>query len=1541
AYFEQRNLRELDRVAAELNATSESLAQAAALHFVPQQLHFALSPQLECLIATTELTGARQRPITITYAFTDPDGSNRIASWYAAEAARLPAAPAAVAPAATAPAGVTPSAAPPVAESRELPANICGYRRPLGQSAGERTTIEGGALQVERPVRLSSLLVPMTPRRTPDNLDNCYEGPNRPGEGAAPTDPRSFIRRCYELAAREDLRDLTYSRRDPSEVESALAQSLDAAFRSNSVWIKVSTPMEALDFDAALEKFDAVQVIGQDPAAPDRPVLLYQAGRVPAAIEDDELVATNPFGGVLGAGDPNRQTGQPPPAGQPRREEPRSFLIESQVERSDDLVLFQRTVPRLAGLSCSPCRIVGIVKRGNFDRTVRRIDGVHATMFLIGVLTLIGLIPLLQLKLRRRLDAMGRPGQYLLWFSLTLLSASAAVSTLAIWSSAASRSAGGQYAEAAITDIDAAFATEMTDTIEVIRNVVGGLEGAGTVFPAPTTLPTPDAAQSTQPVPGLETLQQAWQNGSNAAIIETISHFRDDGLVDRESARLATSRLPAYGTSIAGRAYFQRARNCEYDLLPRPDAPAQEFVLDRVFARPDGAPRVVWLLPTKQTCRFLVERNEPVPVTPVLSRTDFFHDPTRQAFILASGSLRTFLRTELAPGFDFAVIDPRRGGGEANVLFHSRRGAELVERFQNEIDNPDEFAAMVRELRTARPGPADREAAPGTAARGPALRLDTNYRGQPARLTAARLHPNMDWILVIIEDRNDAGYAIWRAATFGYGMWFIAVLLVGGAMLISHWSGARSFDRRPGLWLWPRNRLTSFTPPLIERHVRIRAWLDKGAWARDRHILYTLLAGIIGIPSAEGASRVLLAFGIGLTVLASRAHFRGLTAVNDRAARRRDRRSIAWAGFFLVIAVVLFVPGMIDEYRFGGFGGESRFWPVALVAVRVLLFAGTVAILARVLQEAWPHSAPDADGATAEAATLAAAEPPATARPRVLRWDVGWMAALMILGGMTAAAAFLDSHDYDHRLAAEREDHLKGELEPRRRQAVNAIINARVAPLPRTVVAQIVDTPLSPMTRLGLTGTTSGCLTLSCLSIRYLGLREQAQEYSDFAPYQMRDPGTTNVARIGGLLILVLLPSLALLAAFVVFRQQYFRSPPRLSPGKDPEFDPPLSLTREQFIAEALVPASQGKPPQLPFAAPGGSLHLILGAGLDLRDDPTATRGQRLGDLKGIHWVDLLNPSDGIPSTAKAVVIGNLDLALQVPDELAIARTYRTLRDIAGSAGARPSNGRHIFLLAEIDPLDRISLLWQRHSQLGANRLVEGWRWAELIQDFTMFPLRPGAPVAVDDDEPRLLRTIKEELGVLDTSFARELRDQLLARMGPVVRAAQAAEEEAAQAADETAETSKAAPADKAKVRRDDEDRIMSFITEQMSDHYHKLWAGSSDEERVILYRVASDCHLKMHDFLGLRSLLARGLLIRVPEYRLINRSFARYVMRVGAPSEIRRSAEQLEGVDRIWPLIRYPLAAIAASAVLLLQFVAPSSGGAAVGALPALLALV
>ena len=108
-----------------------------------------------------------------------------------------------------------------------------------------------------------------------------------------------------------------------------------------------------------------------------------------------------------------------------------------------------------------------------------------------------------------------------------------------------------------------------------------------------------------------------------------------------------------------------------------------------------------------------------------------------------------------------------------------------------------------------------------------------------------------------------------------------------------------------------------------------------------------------------------------------------------------------------------------------------------------------------------------------------------------------------------------------------------------------------------------------------------------------------------------------------------------------------------------------------------------------------------------------------------------------------------------------------------------------------------------------------------------------------------------------------------------------------------------------------------------------------------MLYHIAWKRHLKMGESRALRSLLTRGLVVRAPEYRLLNRSFARYIRRVERPSLIRARAARTRGTDQVWPLIRYPLAILIAALLIVLQVVSPNNTTGAIGLLPAIGAIV
>lgn len=913
--------------------------------------------------------------------------------------------------------------------------------------------------------------------------------------------------------------------------------------------------------------------------------------------------------------------------------------------------------------------------------------------------------------------------------------------------------------------------------------------------------------------------------------------------------------------------------------------------------------------------------------------------------------MRTFLRIELQPSFSYAVVDPNRAAGQANVLFHSNEDAELVERLQNEIDDPDAFDRLVaqalaqsealrRREEAAAPaaGPGGESAA--RAPEAPVFRMDTNYRARPARLTIAALDPHTDWMLVIIEDRNDAGFAIWRASTFGYAIWLTGALLIGLAVIVARMRGSKGMDRRPGMSLWPRRRLADFTPPRLAQEAQRREDLASAAIMRDRHLACVFLGALCGLPAAEGAGRILFAFAVCTVTLASRTYFDGETASDRAAARKWAWRSI-WLGFgLLVLAAVTCLLAMARDYEFRGLVTPRLGWVDLVIKLRFLFYVLGTFLLWRCLMASLAFLRGKREDP--------AAAPPGRlrgwARAHLFCWkskaprrDLGWLLALTLLGAAPAAAGFLDSYDQDSFLLVERGETYRANAEAQRQRAFEAIrLSMRISadglerkrealrpgaaapqatqegPKPASG-AQDAARQTPPARASDRQPGMDQCYSLSCFAIYYLGLHEQALEYSDFVPVTLGDAfrPSQGIAKLILMPILIGFPAALYLLCVLFFRSQYFRPSPSLPLGKDPEFDPPLSFTRSEFIERALRPAASGRDPGLPFS-PAGYGHVILGIGLDLKRDRAAD-GVRLEDDPGIAWLDLIHAEPAVAS-GNAVVIGNLDLALRMGGETA-ETAYQTIRTLIETRGKR-----QLFLLADIDPLDRIATLWDptRDSSDPAQSETCGpaaWRWAQLIEDFTVFPIRPTPETAAPPVQTRILQLIHEELSVLETSFARELQEQLRDRVGQAVGKKTVYD---------------AAP-----------ERILSFIAEQMGDYYNRLWASSSDEERVMLYRLACDCHLKMNDSRAQRSLLTRGLIVRTPEYRLMNRSFAIYVCRLGATAAIRESAQRVGGLDSVWPVIRYPLAAIAVSGVVLLQFIAPSAASGAIGTLPALLALV
>jgi hypothetical protein len=1487
AYLEQRNLRELDRVAANISSTSQTLGSVASLYFNPAQLHFALTPATECLMASARIQRTANMSIDIRYYFVDvapptatplgdeKGGGGGIAGGGGEGGAKEPSAKDSTSP-------------PALAAQAAGGGALCPFEARLQSVAGgEALTIDDRQIRVNQWLPLRDLIRPML------------------GDAGAGPDPATLAR---EVLAREADRRIERGGFGPgaSDADPAIVRrSLETAFRRNAVRTEVSVSNAALDLDTSLETFDAIQIFGEKKKADgsSAPALLFQAGQLPPAIKASEEGAGASFLETLlktGGQDEATET-KGAKKGQrayQKPEESGSLLMGSTVYPAGDLMIFEKKYASLGGFGCSvaePCRIIGIITDRRFGNSVRKFEGMQSTFFLIAVLALVALLPLIHLSLRKRLDAIGRRAQFVMWFSMTLLAASAMIASLTIWAAAISRSESAGYAGKEAERIRSAFATELDSSLRLITEMSAALGTSTAVYPAPAIV-----RWSTGIPPGAR----------DAAILDTAGFFRGDGYSARDMKRFADLAMPPFGTNIADRPYFLRAQGGGFDVTRlrsgRPcygKAEGLKFVIDRVVARPDGVAKTVFLMPPQRGC---VRMPRPA------GRSYDATDPAASQWLLATGYLRTFIAANLHPGFGYAVIDVGRPEGEPDILFSDRKSAELSEEFERDLDDRESFRIITEQLRL------DPKA--------PARRLTTHYRGDPVRLTLTRLHDDVDWILVVIESRNDSGYAVWRAATFGFVTWLAALALVFGINIVARLRNREALDKRPGLWLWPVEIITDFTPPRFAFEDEKRGQLADAANRRDGHMLRLLVAGALGVLAAEGASRTMLALAIVMAAFAARAYFRGLTATDKAAACRLDRAFVRLATLLILLSALLFAAAWLAP------GPNDR---LSSQPLRALLYAGSLLFLIRPLADArraarekgrrawltprWLGSAfAGLDKLINKAESLVTrpfrrpGAPRKRSRPNPVR--MGWMLVLLAIGTLPAAAGFLDSIDNDAALVAEREADRAAFAQERRREAVDSIGVGRQRALAPSAQARLEQGVL-PGEQSAEPGTAAGGrsfwdVRVADLSMRAVDLHQTALAFSDFRRFHMRDGFLAALrhpdALVAGL-ILMALPFILLFGALSYFRRQYFTAPPRTPVITSDEFGPPLTCARRDFLGKVLVPAASGKAGKIPFDDSPSHRHLVLGIDLDIREE------QELASVRErIAWVNMLDlvaggePPRALPKGVNAVVIGNLDIALQLPEGDQIKRVFKAMQGLVDSARLHANPKRHIFILSDVEPLDRIALLRCRNDEevLGT---IEDWRWAALLQDFTLIAVVPTLPLAGAEPTPTCA---ERELLVINTVFAKQLLAQLRA----------------------------SSPGGSG---HDYESRVIDYVAEQMADYYHRVWASSSDEERVILYHIAWRRHLKMTDGPALRSLLVRGLIVRTPEYRLMNKSFARYVRRIERLERIRKRAKDANGMDTIWPLIRVPLIVFTLALLVIVQLISPRHATGALGIVPAMGAII
>jgi hypothetical protein len=110
---------------------------------------------------------------------------------------------------------------------------------------------------------------------------------------------------------------------------------------------------------------------------------------------------------------------------------------------------------------------------------------------------------------------------------------------------------------------------------------------------------------------------------------------------------------------------------------------------------------------------------------------------------------------------------------------------------------------------------------------------------------------------------------------------------------------------------------------------------------------------------------------------------------------------------------------------------------------------------------------------------------------------------------------------------------------------------------------------------------------------------------------------------------------------------------------------------------------------------------------------------------------------------------------------------------------------------------------------------------------------------------------------------------------------------------------------------------ILGRLAEVGAGYYWALWSACSERERLALVHLCEESFVNPREIVALQQLLDRGLVVRDPALRPVNRSFARFVLeRVGRQQVLALEALS-DGVS--WSDLQLPLVSVAAICGLLL----------------------
>lgn len=310
---------------------------------------------------------------------------------------------------------------------------------------------------------------------------------------------------------------------------------------------------------------------------------------------------------------------------------------------------------------------------------------------------------------------------------------------------------------------------------------------------------------------------------------------------------------------------------------------------------------------------------------------------------------------------------------------------------------------------------------------------------------------------------------------------------------------------------------------------------------------------------------------------------------------------------------------------------------------------------------------------------------------------------------------------------------------------------------------------------------------------------------------------------------------------------------------------------------------------------------------LDLADLLLATQDNELSDNRTRAQFESLlaaeidrRDEDGGVKPFRLIVVG-LSLILRDP-----ARRRAALKLLEGADRALEADKLSgVVVISDFSPLERILDAFDNEATGDGSKVTarEELRWARLFQRFHTKQFSPVEKVNMEDPRIKAL-ILKRPMAAYGIDYGTYALVQELRWLPATIIDSLTSDPPPAEELVGKKHNGKVwFPAESGRYRNAYTGRIFDWASEQqmpspaaaidflrttLIEHYEQCWAAATLSERVVLDAIAKGHFVNMHKAIALQSLVRRGLVILDPAPRLMNRSFAQFVLQIERPDSLR-----------------------------------------------------